>query len=203
MPVSGSFNLWDRGSNVKSLQDYLGVKSDSIYGPITQAAHQSYLKGKNTTPTRDSTKNPYSTVAKPLTADAIKALGSKRLVADEGLQRAKEREGSGISRFQASFEAGKSLLNREMKSASDRLARQLAGRGLARSPMIAGRGQVEIGKKFDDQLGQMQITLTNEIEALKQATLDAQLERRKILADIELEESLLRSVPEDYVTRGQ
>jgi hypothetical protein len=201
LPVNTTFNLWDRGSNVKSLQEYLGVKSDGIFGPITQAAQNAYLQAKNTNPIA-SAPNPYSTQPKPLSAEAIKAIGQKRLLADEAFQRAKERETSGSLRFQASFEAGKALLNREMESASDRLARQLAGRGLARAPMFAGRGQVEIGKKFDDQIGQMKVTLANEIEALKQATLDAQIERRRILADIELEEALLRSVPTDYVTRG-
>lgn len=203
MPVNNSFNLWDRGSNVKGLQEYLGVKADSIYGPVTQAAHQAYLKGKNTDPTKGSSdKKSYSNKAKPLSAETILALGQKRLTADQAYQFAKERETSGISRFRASFEAGKAMLNREMKSASDKLARQLAGRGLARSPMVAGRGQVEIGKKFDDQIGQMQLTLNNEIEALKIATEEARLERERILADIELEEALLRSAPEDYVTQG-
>jgi len=203
LPVSGNFNLWDRGSNVKALQEYLGVKSDSIYGPITQAAHQGYLKNKNTNPLGGGQPQPpYSNKPKPLSAEAIQALGQKRLVADQGYQRAQERETSGTMRFQASFEAGKALLNREMKSAGDRLSRMLAGKGLARSPMVAGRGQVEIGKKFDDQLGQMKLSLTNEIEALKQATLDARLEREQILAQIQLDEALLRSVPEEYVTRG-
>lgn len=203
MPVGNSFNLWDRGPNVKGLQEYLGVKADSIYGPVTQAAHRAYLKGKNTDPTKGgSDKKPYSNKAKPLSAETILALGQKRLNADQMYQFAKERETSGTSRFRASFEAGKAMLNREMKSASDKLARQLAGRGLARSPMIAGRGQVEIGKKFDDQIGQMQLTLGNEIEALKIATEEARLERERILADIELEEALLRSAPEDYVTQG-
>lgn len=201
MPASGSFNLWDRGPNVKSLQEYLGVKSDSIYGPITQAAHQAYLQGKrNTDPIRE--KKTYSTQPRPLTAETIQALGQKRLTADQAFQFAKEREESGTRRFQASFEAGKSMLNREMKSASDRLSRQLAGRGLARSPMVAGRGQVEIGKKFDEQIGQMKLTLANEIEALQQATEQARLERQMMLADIELQEALLRSVPEEYVTQG-
>lgn len=201
MPATSVFKIGDRGAGVKSLQQYLGVKDDSIFGPITQAAQSAYNLGKNTSPTKNKPKK-YSTVARPLSADTVMALGNKRLAADQGLQFAKQNQKDGTGRFRASFEAAKSMMNREMKTASRKLSNQLAGRGLARSPMLAGRGQIEIGRKFDDTIGQMQLTMTNDIEALKQATEQARLERQNILADIELQESLLRSDPEAYVTQG-
>lgn len=141
----------------------------------------------------------YSRVAKPLSADILQAFGQRRLAADQAYQNALAQEESGIGRFRASFEAAKESLDNEYKNASDRLARTLAGRGLARSPMLRGRGERDLGETRADQLGEMQFNLASEIEALKQASEQARIQREMVLAQIEQDESLTRSQSVDYV----
>jgi hypothetical protein len=158
----------------------------------------------STTPLGNAGQNPpkYSLKAKPLSAEAVMAFGNRRQAADMMFQRALERQSTGTQQYELSFEFSKGRLGREYKSASSELARSLAGRGLARSPMLRGRGEIELGRSYDDNLGQMKLTLASEIDALKQATEDARIEREQILAQIELEEALARSAAQQYVTYG-
>jgi hypothetical protein len=156
----------------------------------------------STTPLGSSSSSPYSIVARPLSAEAVMAFGNRRLAADMAFQRAKEKESSGTQQYQLSFEFSKGRLGREYKSASSELARSLAGRGLARSPMLRGKGEIEIGRVADDNLGQIKLTIASEIDPLKQATEDARIEREQILAQIELDEALARSAARQYVTYG-
>jgi hypothetical protein len=141
----------------------------------------------------------YSRVAKPLSADILQAFGQRRLAADQAYQNALAQEESGIGRFNASFAAAKEKLDNEYENASDRMARMLAGRGLARSPMVRGRGERDLGETRADQLGEMQFNLSSEIEALKQASEQARIQREMILAQIEQDEALARSQSVDYV----
>lgn len=141
----------------------------------------------------------YSRVAKPLSADILQAFGQRRLAADQAYQNALAQEESGIGRFRASFNAAKERLDNEYEKASERLARSLAGRGLARSPMLRGRGERELGQNRADQLGEMQFDLTTEIEGLKQASEQARIQRELILAQIEQDEALARSQSFDYI----
>ena len=146
---------------------------------------------------------PYSRVAKPLSADLIGAFGQRRLVADQSYQNALAQEESGIGRFRTSFEAAKQRLDNEYSRASSRLGRQLAGRGLARSPMLRGRGEREMGQIVDEQLGEMKLNLSSEIEALQQASEMARIERMNILAQIEQDEALARSNSFDYIQQAR
>jgi hypothetical protein len=141
----------------------------------------------------------YSRVAKPLSADMLQAFGQRRLTVDQAYQNALAQEESGIGRFRASFEAAKQRLDNEYNRASDRMARQLAGRGLARSPMIRGRAEREMGQVVGDQLGEMKLSLASEIEALQQASEQARVQREAVMAQIEQDEALARSQSVDYI----
>lgn len=141
----------------------------------------------------------YSRVAKPLSADVLQAFGLRRSAVDEAYKTALAQEESGIGRFRASFEAAKQRLDNEASTASSRIARQLAGRGLARSPMVRGRQERELGQVVDDQLGEMKLNLSTEIEGLQQASENARLQRLNLMAQIEQEEALARSQSVDYV----
>jgi hypothetical protein len=141
----------------------------------------------------------YSRVAKPLSADMLQAFGQRRLTVDQAYQNALAQEESGIGRFRASFEAAKQRLDNEYNSASNRMARQLAGRGLARSPMVRGRAEREMGQIVGDQLGEMKLSLASEIEALQQASEQARIQREMVMAQIEQDEALARSQSADYI----
>ena len=141
----------------------------------------------------------YSRVAKPLTADVLQAFGLRRSAVDEAYKTALAQEESGIGRFRASFEAARQRLDRDASTASSRIAQQLAGRGLARSPMIRGRQERELGQAIDDQLGEMKLNLSTEIEGLQQASENARLQRLNLMAQIEQEEALARSQSVDYI----
>lgn len=147
---------------------------------------------------KDDSSNQYSGQPKPLSAEAIRALGMKRLAADQAYQQAMAGESSGVQRFQASFNAAKEKLSRAARNTTEETARRFAGRGLARNPMQMGRAAREIESSLQENIGEAKFTLTTEIEALKLATEQARIERDKILADIELEEALLRSSPDLY-----
>lgn len=144
----------------------------------------------------DST--PYGNQPKPLSADALRALGQRRLAADQAYQSALAGESSGIARFKASFNAAKDKMTRAARDQSEDLARKLAGKGLARNPMQMGRGVRKIESNLQDALGEAKFTMSTEIEALQLATQQAKNERDQILADIELEEAMLRSNPDLY-----
>lgn len=156
----------------------------------------------NTTTTnisQSSNEPVYSRVAKPLSADLVSAFGQRRLAADKAYQNALAQEESGIGRFKASFEASKQRLTEEGDRASQRLARQLAGRGLARSPMVRGRGEREMGQVMDSQLGEMKFNLATEIEGLKQASEMARIERENVHAQLAMEEAMARSNSFEYI----
>lgn len=141
----------------------------------------------------------YSRVAKPLSAELLQAFGQRRLAADQAYQNALAQESAGIGRFNASFAAAKERLDNEYNRASKRVARELAGKGLARSPMVRGRQERELGQVVSEQLGEMKLNLATEIEALQQASENARIERLNIMAQIEQEEALARSQSYDYV----
>lgn len=141
----------------------------------------------------------YSRVAKPLSADVLQAFGLRRAAVDEAYKTALAQEESGIGRFRASFEAAKQRLDDEYDTASSRIGRQLAGRGLARSPMTRGRQERELGQIVNNQLGEMQLNLSTEIEGLKQASENARIQRLNLMAQIEQEEALARSQSSDYI----
>jgi hypothetical protein len=69
--------------------------------------------------------------------------------------------------------------------------------------MLRGRGEREMGQIVDEQLGEMKLNLSSEIEALQQASEMARIERMNILAQIEQDEALARSNSFDYIQQAR
>lgn len=203
MPVSGSFNLWDRGPNVQELQKYLGVKADSIYGPITQAAHNSYLAGKqtglSTSPSKPAKPPQYPTTPRPLNADELGALSARRSAVDTGFQEAMANQERGEGAARLSALASKQMLDTSFKRTVNDFMSTLAGRGLARSPMFAGKGQKQLQQDREQQMGEIQSGLTGQLDALSEMVNRARVERDMELARISQDEAQMRSNPFDYL----
>jgi len=203
LPVSGSFNLWDRGPNVQALQKHLGVNADSIYGPITQAAHNSYLAGKqtglSTAPSKPAKPPQYPTVPRPLNAEELGALGDRRSAVDSGFQEAMANQERGEGAARLSALASKQMLDTSFKRTVNDFMSTLAGRGLARSPMFAGKGQKQLQQDREQQMGEIQSGLTGQLDALSEMVNRARVERDMELARISQDEAQMRSNPFDYL----
>lgn len=202
MPATGTFKIGDRGSNVKSLQSYLGVKADSIYGPITQGAQKAYLAGKQTGLSTSPAKKkppPYPTTPKPLNAEQLGALSDRRSAVDMGFKEAlaNQERGEGASRIAAL--ASKQMLDSSFKSTVDDFMSTLAGRGLARSPMFAGKGQRRLQQDREGQMGEISAGLTSQLDSLSEMVNRARVERDMELAKISQDEATMRSNPFDYL----
>ena len=209
MPVSGSFKMWDRGPNVQELQKYLGVKADSIYGPITQAAHNAYLAGKNTgsssvstastAPSKPAKPPQYPTTPRPLNAEELGALAARRSAVDTGYKEAiaSQERGEGSARLAAA--ASRQMLDTSFKRTVNDFMSTMAGRGLARSPMFAGKGQKQLQQDREQQMGEIQSGLTSQLDALSEMVNRARIERDMELARISQDEAQMRSNPFDYL----
>jgi hypothetical protein len=75
----------------------------------------------------------------------------------------------------------------------DDFMREVAGRGLARSPMIAGRGVRRTGEDLRLTYGEIDTKLSTEIAALQDLVSQAELARSEEIASISQDEANMRA----------
>lgn len=148
---------------------------------------------ESTTPSETPQPDPYPTVLPSLSAAQLGALSERRRVADQRLKVAEEESRKRRELLEASANRSRAGAERESKRSMDDFMREVAGRGLARSPMIAGRGVRRAGEDLRLTYGEIDTKLSTEIAALQDLVSQAELARSEEIASISQDEANMRS----------
>ena len=170
---------WERGlrpgldSSVKpptTLPDYLPGAKDEI---IT------------TDPSEIPKPDPYPTVLPSLSAAQLGQLAERRRLIDERLKQAEAESERRRILVEASATRSRQSAERESQRSIQDFMRQAGGRGLARSPMVAGRGVRRSGEDLRLEYGEIDTRLSTEIAALQDLVSQAENERSIGMSQIE------------------
>jgi hypothetical protein len=145
---------------------------------------------------REEEQRRYSEQGAALTAELLGSLAARRRAADEELQFAMEREKTQSERLKLAATTAREQTTREFRTISEDMMRMLAGRGTARSPMVAGRGARRLQMQKDERFGRISQTLADEISALQEMVQMAERLRAQEISRISQEEALARTAPQ-------
>lgn len=170
----------------------------SSKGDKPAAAPPDYIPGGDETTTTTDPGNvpqpdPYPTVLPSLSAEQLGALSERRRVVDQRLKVAEEESRKRRELLEASANRSRAGAERESKRNMDDFMREVAGRGLARSPMIAGRGVRRAGEDLRLTYGEIDTKLSTEIAALQDLVSQAELDRSEEIASISQDEANMRA----------
>jgi hypothetical protein len=122
-----------------------------------------------------------------LSAEQLGQLAERRRLLDERLQQAEAESERRRLLVEASANRSRESAERESRRDITDFMRQAGGRGLARSPMVAGRRVRRAGEDLRLQYGEIDTQLSTEIAALQDLVSRAENERSTGLAQIEQE----------------
>lgn len=137
--------------------------------------------------------DPYPTVLPSLSAEQLGALSERRRLADKRYKMAETESAKRKELLEASANRARKSAERESKRSIEDFMREAAGRGVARSPMVAGREIRRTGEDLRLSYGEIDTKLSTEIAALQDMVAQAELSRSEELAAISQEEVNMRA----------
>ena len=129
--------------------------------------------------------DPYPTVLPSLSADQLGALSERRRLADERLKRAETESEKRTDLLQAGAERSRVDAERTSRRTVQDFMRNAAGKGLARSPLVAGRQVRREGEDLRLRFGEIDTRLSTDIMALQDLVSRAAEERDQAIASVE------------------
>lgn len=140
-----------------------------------------------TSPSDAPKPDPYPTVLPSLSSEQLGKLAERRRLVDERLKQAEAESERRSALVEASATRARQDAERSSKRNIDDFMREAAGRGLARSPMVAGRGIRRAGEDLRLEYGEIDTRLSTEIAALQDLVSKAEADRDLAIAGIEQE----------------
>ena len=140
-----------------------------------------------TDPSEIPKPDPYPTVLPSLSAAQLGQLAERRRLIDERLKQAEAESERRRSLVEASATRSRQSAERESQRSIQDFMREAAGSGLARSPMVAGRGVRRSGEDLRLEYGEIDTRLSTEIAALQDLVSQAENERSIGMSQIEQE----------------
>lgn len=137
--------------------------------------------------------DPYPTVLPSLSAAQLGELSQRRSVADQRLKQAEADRGRGTTLLEASAIRARQSAERDSRRSIEDFMRQSAGRGLARSPMVAGRQQRREGEDLRLAHGEIDTRLSTEIATLQDMVSKATDARNQEIAFIKQDKVNMRT----------
>ena len=131
--------------------------------------------------------DPYPTVLPSLSAEQLGQLAERRRLADERLKQAETEKDRRKGLLEASSLRAREDAERMSKRTLEDFMREAGGRGLARSPMVAGRAVRREGEDLRLKYGEIDTRLSTEVMALQDMVSRAASERDIAIAQIEQE----------------
>ena len=140
-----------------------------------------------TAPSETPMPDPYPTVLPSLSAAQLGQLSERRRLIDERLKQAEAESERRRTLVEASAARSRQSAERESQRSIQDFMRQAGGRGVARSPMVAGRRVRRAGEDLRLEYGEIDTQLSTEIAALQDLVSRAENERSIGIAQIEQE----------------
>lgn len=140
---------------------------------------------KTTSPSEPPKPDPYPTVLPSLSNAQLGALAERRRLVDERLKQAEAESERRSTLVEASATRARQDAERQSQRSIEDFMREAGGRGLARSPMVAGRQVRRAGEDLRLEYGEIDTRLSTEIAALQDLVSEAENERSIALAQIE------------------
>lgn len=137
--------------------------------------------------------DPYPTVLPSLSATQLGELSQRRSIADQRLKQAEADKERGTSLLEASAIRARESATRDSRRSIEDFMRQAGGRGLARSPMVAGREQRRGGEDLRLAVGEIDTRLSTEIATLQDMVSRATNERNQEIAFIKQDKVNMRT----------
>ena len=153
----------------------------------------------STDPAGGKKPKPYPTEPRPLSAAEMGALADRRLAVDNAYQEALAARERGENAARVSSLAQRQMIDQNFKDTSSDFLNILSGRGLARSPMFAGKGLKRLQRGREQEYGEVESGLSSELSALEEMVNRARTERDMEMARISQDEASMRSNPLDYL----
>lgn len=137
--------------------------------------------------------DPYPTVLPSLSAAQLGELSQRRSVADQRLKQAEADKERGTTLLEASATRARQGAERDSRRSIEDFMRQSAGRGLARSPMVAGRQARRSGEDLRLAVGEIDTQLSTEIATLQDMVSKATDARNQEIAFIKQDKTNMRT----------
>ena len=131
--------------------------------------------------------DPYPTVLPSLSAAQLGQLAERRRLADERLKQAEAEKERRKGLLEASSIRAREEADRISRRSIQDFMREAGGKGLARSPMVAGRQVRREGEDLRLKYGEIDTRLSTEVAALQDMVSRAANERDIAIAQIEQE----------------
>lgn len=183
---ASSFRLESQQSQGSGPGLPVGTKTDGRIVTIPDYVPGGDLNGKNTDlSTFGLDPDPYPVVLPSLSAEQLGQLAERRRIADQRLKQAENEMGFRQPLLEAASERARQSADRTGRRALEDFMREAGGKGLARSPMVAGRQVRRSGEDLRLAYGEIDTRLSNEILTLQNMVSQASDERNSIIAGIE------------------
>ena len=135
----------------------------------------------------------YPSVLPPLSPEAQRAFAERRRAATAAEEQARAQIDRQRQQAEAAAVQGRRQIGEEQQRQSLAGMEELAGRGVARSPMFVNPFQRGVARQAQQRVGELESGLAQTLENLGAALQRAQSERARELADIEMDIMAARS----------
>lgn len=135
----------------------------------------------------------YSSVLPPLSPEAQRAFAERRRQATAAYERAEQDVARQRQQAEAAAVQGRRQIGQEQAQQSRAGMAELAGRGVARSPMFVNPFQRQVARQAQQRVGELEMGLGQTLENLRLALQDAEAARERELNRIEFDILAARS----------
>jgi len=135
----------------------------------------------------------YPSVLPPLSAEAQRAFAERRRAATRALEESRAQVDRQRQQAEAAAVQGRRDIGRQQAEQSRQGMAELAGRGVARSPMFVNPFQRGVARAAQQRVGELEMGLSQTLENLSTALRQAEQSRARELSDIEADIMAARS----------